>query len=385
MGHAASRILFLQQEWSRWKLSRHNNYTIHACSFQHGCRERGIESRVITPLWERGLATLCRQERFNQVWLLDTTHLLMDARVVESVCAPVPIRVGFVTESLEYTEEEMQLYPPLRHRKAEVLAKLKRWCTHAVVYDEADVETIQRGAGIPAVWSPVSVPRCFMRNSPPAPANSSASFGGAVYGERKSWLENPDFAGLLKRQVSREQKTLYPFLYDALDTVTRVIRKLGLLGLPLLPAYTACLRLAREHCQQLWMEGMISGSAVVNLPSFFKGYTARVTEAMAIGRAVISWRIPDRPRTCALFKEGEEILLFDKAKPEEFLRHLRRVREDGGFAADIARRAGAKLRALHTTEHRTGQILDWLKSGQNPEYSEKVEREPSPASSVSSS
>jgi len=115
---------------------------------------------------------------------------------------------------------------------------------------------------------------------------------------------------------------------------------------------------------------MQEGCAVVNLPSCVKAYAGRVPEAMAAGRPVISWRVPDRPRTEALFADGREILLFDADRPEELVEHARRLCRDEGLGRRMADAARTKLRRFHTIEHRTGQILDWLERGATPDFGE---------------
>lgn len=102
---------------------------------------------------------------------------------------------------------------------------------------------------------------------------------------------------------------------------------------------------------------MQSGCAVVNLPSFFKGYAGRVIEGMAAGCPVISWRIPDRPQTEALFKDNEEILLYNKEEPEDLARQIRHIQTETGLASRLNANSRQKIMHNHTIERRIEQII----------------------------
>jgi glycosyltransferase involved in cell wall biosynthesis len=136
----------------------------------------------------------------------------------------------------------------------------------------------------------------------------------------------------------------------------------------LLPAYLAALRRFRCRCFTRWLELMQAGSAVVHLPSFFKAYSGRVFEGMAAGRPVISWDIPNRPLNRALFRDGEEILLFDPNSPNHLASQIRRISSDPALAVRIAENARMKLERSHTVETRVRQLLRWIASGEQPGY-----------------
>jgi glycosyltransferase involved in cell wall biosynthesis len=113
---------------------------------------------------------------------------------------------------------------------------------------------------------------------------------------------------------------------------------------------------------------MQSGCAVVNLPSFFKGYAGRVIEGMAAGCPVISWRIPDRPQTESLFTDTEEILLYNKDDPVDLARQIKRIQTETGLASHIVTTNRQKILRNHTIERRVEQILLWINKGEIPNY-----------------
>jgi glycosyltransferase involved in cell wall biosynthesis len=105
---------------------------------------------------------------------------------------------------------------------------------------------------------------------------------------------------------------------------------------------------------------------VVNLPHAVGVYPGRVVEAMAVGRPVVAWDVPDRPRNRALFEDGVEILLFSGA--EALAATLRRLREEPGLAAAVATGGWRKVARAHTAERRVQQILQWTDTGDRPVF-----------------
>ena len=83
--------------------------------------------------------------------------------------------------------------------------------------------------------------------------------------------------------------------------------------------------------------------AIVNLPSLAKFYGGRVIEAMAAGRPVISWNIPDHPQNLALFEPEKDILLFEQDDPAALAQHIDRVLHDHAFAQALAQQAQGKI------------------------------------------
>ena len=112
-----------------------------------------------------------------------------------------------------------------------------------------------------------------------------------------------------------EDQTDLPARFDAaqLQALNLLAERRGP-SVPELQAHVAEVREVRRQMFALWLQALRAGYATVNLPSVYKGYAGRVVESMAAGRPVISWT-PPRARTCALFAPEQEILLFDRKKP----------------------------------------------------------------------
>ncbi|MDP9131762.1 MAG: glycosyltransferase, partial [Nitrospirota bacterium] len=121
-----------------------------------------------------------------------------------------------------------------------------------------------------------------------------------------------------------------------------------------------------------WMAQLPQWPAVVNLPSLAKFYGGRVIEAMAAGRPVISWSIPDHPRNLSLFEPEKDLLLFPPDDPEALARQIDRVLHDRPFAESLARQAQDTVKRAHTAERRLQATLDWIRTGQEPDYSRQA-------------
>ena len=90
-----------------------------------------------------------------------------------------------------------------------------------------------------------------------------------------------------------------------------------------LAQHVSSLRVIRRALHGLWLDGVRLGSASVNLPSLFKGYSGRVVESMAAGVPVVSWDAPHRPANRSLFAPDREIRLFERNDAETLAGHLR--------------------------------------------------------------
>lgn len=212
-------------------------------------------------------------------------------------------------------------------------------------------------------------PKRFISKSSAPLSAPYATFCGALYGERKTWMNNSDLKKLLIRQHSPEDQTPYPRHFNLLNLTHYLFMKTNL---PISPArfkkYMDSLRSIRQKCFALWLESMRSGCAVVNLPHRVKTYAGRVVEAMAAGVPVISWEIPDRPKNKALFENGREILLFSKDNPDELIQNVNKIITSAEFAGSLAKNAQEKILRYHTVEKRVEQILKWILYQETPQY-----------------
>ena len=381
----AARILFLPLEIGEWKQARHLAYPAQL-GLEEGLAASGVEfltlpsvrglSLAARTAWVRQLRERCAGRRFDQVWL-EIVHSEWDEESLRWIAELAPKRVGFLMESLRYDDQAVAIAPYLQQRQALVEERLP-FLTHLVAVDEKDVADLNERGLVHAIWWPQAVPERFIAAVPPPPPDARALFYGQLYGARESWLEHPALAPLLWRpDVSPEDRRGYPRLFDELNRSLGSLLERGVaLSDESLEAHAAALRRLRRASFEAWLASLQNGGAVVNLPSLFQGYAGRVFEAMAAGRPVVSWEIPDRPRTRLLFAEGEEIFLFPKEDPAALVEHLRRLQREPDLARKVAGQARTKLLRLHTVETRVRQIVDWIESGLEPDFALAGEARP---------
>lgn len=370
MSRARPRVLFLALEFPAWDaLARHVSYA-SSLGLEEGLRAHGAELCTITTPWFRQARELCRGRAFDQVWIEIARYEHFTDDWLEWMSSLAPVRLGLLAESRTYLAEEIAINPGFFAGATERIEHRLGYVTHVAAVDERDAQEIGERF-VPAIWWPQSVPRRFIAEDAGAPAVRRAVFSGSLYGLRLGLLARPEVNAVLVPQRSSESGTWYPHLFDGLHRSVRALEgRSWAAGPAALEAYLAMLRRLRRACFRRWLRSMQLGCAVVNLPSCVKAYAGRVFEGMAAGRPVISWRVPDRPRTEALFADGREILLFDHDRPDQLAEHARRVIDDETVGRRMTEVARAKLRRFHTVEHRTGQILEWLDTGATPDFGE---------------
>ena len=310
--------------------------------------------------WLSRAREICGEARFDQVWL-EIVHSNLDEPFLEWVAALAPVRVGFICESLEIHPGEWINNPEGTLRRQKAVERRLPYLTHIVAVDEVDVKRFNGEGRIPATWWPIeAVPESFMTRHSVPPQHNYATFYGALYGERKRWLEEPCLTGLLVRpDASPEHATDLPKLFDDLNNSVLACLQNDMDSMELFSSHMASLRLIRRECFSLYLQGLQSGCAVVNLPQFGKLYAGRVTEGMVAGRPVISWEIPDRPSTKALFEDGKEILLYSQDNPEQLAAHIRRIQREPDFARYLTENARKKI-AEHSSEKFVTRLLGWI-------------------------
>ena len=371
-------VLYITLDFPDWCQARSWSYTANL-AFEEGFRANNINFMTIPALSGMSAATatsvsflgrirdFCSGRRFDQIWV-ELVHSPLDENLLEFLSTLAPVRLGLLGESLQYTPDAYARAPHLRERHGIVENRL-RYMTHALAGDERDVENLNLRKTVKAMWWVSAVPDRFIdRRSGPLTTNP-ATFSGAIYGVRSGWLGHPSLENLLVRPAPLEDATPYPGLFDKLNFATFNALQRGMVATEAgLEDYLALLRRIRQECFSLWLDGLRSGCAVVNLPSFLQAYAGRVVEGMAAGRPVITWEIPDRPRNRALFRDGEEILLFPKDGPDALAQHIKRLRKDPELAERIVRNARQRILRFHTVEKRVRQILDWIETGHEPTY-----------------
>ena len=372
------KILFITLEFTRWQQARSWSYPANI-GFEDGFAANGITFLTVPALrefapndpfsWLSHLKEICSGKQFEQVWI-EVVHNNLDDAILSYIATLAPVRLAIIGESLTYPDEVYIHAPYLKNRQAEVVHRLK-YMTHALVGDELDVEWLNSHGIVKALWWVQAIPEHAICTSVLPVTSRGALFSGALYGEREQWLQNPLLKGLLAHQQPLEEEAQLPDLFDQTNyKVISALQSKNSFSEELLAQHLSLLRKIRRQSFALWLQGLTCGTAVVNLPSFYQGYAGRVYEGMAAGRPVISWDIPDRPRTRALFEDDKEILLFSKDNPEQLELQIRKVQDDPSFADGIVNNARIKLQSYHTIELRVRQILTWIENGVEPDYGE---------------
>lgn len=374
------KVLYITLEFSNWQQARSWSY-ISNLGFEEGFTANGVTFLTVPALqefapgapesWLSHLKAICDGKRFEQVWI-EVVHNNLDETILSYIATLAPVRLAIIGESLRYPDEVYVHAPVLRSRQTKVLSRLK-YMTHALAGDERDAEWLNRHGTVKAFWWVQSVPEKSVCTPLSRAINGTALFSGALYGEREQWLDLALLKGLLARKQPLEEEARLPELFDQANTeVIRTLRSMRYFSRELLNQHMELLRKIRRESFALWLKGLADGSAVVNLPSFYQGYAGRVYEGMAAGRPVLSWEIPDRPQTNALFENGKEILLFSKDNPEQLAEHILRIQREPEFADHISTNARDKILTYHTLEKRVAQILNWLETGEEPTYGNNV-------------
>lgn len=378
------RVLFIPAEFSTWHAARSWSYSVQLALIE-GFTACGLEVTTIPSIrglpadlpssWLHHAPRMFDNNSFDQVWM-EVVHSDPGTQLMEWVAGLAPVRVGLVGESLDYDDEAVALHPHLRYRRQLVESRLS-FMTHALFADERDAEAAEAEGKILAQWWPQAVPERVIGMPDTRPAIDSALFAGVAYGSREKWLSDPLFSGLVQLVRSEEHATNLPALFDRLQSMTLKALAEGLQPEKHhLKAYVDVLTYVRRACFDCWLSTLRKGSAIVNLPSHVRAYAGRVVEGMAAGRPVVSWEIPDRPRTRGLFEPEREILLFPPSQPDELARILRRLIGDSAYSSSISENARLNLLKYHTIEKRIRQMLLWINSGIQPEYSEPSDSNP---------
>lgn len=360
-----TRVLLVQLEFLTWARARPLSYCA-AFGIEEGLAAAGCDCTILPAMyelpttdagsWLAHLPRLLGGERFDQVWIW-LPHNRFDEGFLEWVTSVAPVRVGLLVESARYTAEEYEQFPWLLGR-VELVRRYARHLTHVAVVDERDRAECEEWGVRATHWPAGAVPARSLDVAPGEPEDQRAAFSGRVYGLRAQLLEDPTTHGLLVHAPHAEDGTDIPDAFDHLNS--DVVRRLqaGHARAELLAEHVNGLRALRRRALDCLLGRIRQYTAAVALPTLVKAYSPRVVEAMAAGRPVIAWEVPDRPLNRALFEEGEEILFYRDAAG--LARRLRAVAADRSLTEAIVARARAKVRALHTVEKRAGDLLRWI-------------------------
>lgn len=372
------KVLYICLEFSHWHQARSWSYQT-GLGLEEGLKANNVELVTVPALyglepddpgsWLSHIKAITSGKKFDHVWVELVHNNLSDA-ILNYLATLAPVRLGIIGESLTYPEEVYTQAPHLRNRQSEVFHRLQ-YMTHALLADELDVERVHYATSVKAMWWVQGIPSWAISVTETATVYKEAFFSGSAYGERNAWLNHPTLSGLMHKQQPLEQDAGYPVLFDKTNAIAvRQLRNTLTYSPKLLDDHLNQLRILRKNCFSLWLKGLAYGSAVVNLPSFFQGYAGRVYEGIAAGRPVISWEIPNRPKTQALFENGKEILLFEHDNPAKLAEYIRQITEAPVFTEQVASNARTKLKKFHTIELRVRQILEWIATENEPIYHE---------------
>ena len=369
-------VLLIQLDFQTWATARPWTYSA-AFGVQEGLTANDVECVTVPAIAENPCSSpaswlyhakqALAGQRFDQVWLW-LIHTPLDHTIMEWVAELAPVRVGVLMESLHYDAEDYAWAPQLKLRPAQLAAQLP-YLTHVLAPDEQDAADLNAKGAANALWWPPMVPERFITRPSGRPTQSQAVFHGTPYGRRQDWVGNQSLATRLHCAKASQPPTRNQQLFDQLQQVAAQYLAEG-------HAVTAAA--IREYAQSLqqirlaefteWMAQLAQWPAIVNLPSLAKFYGGRVIEAMAAGRPVISWNIPGHPKNLSLFEPEKDILLFPQDEPEALARQIDRILHDPAFAASSAQRAQAKVRRYHSAERRLQGTLEWIRTGQMPDY-----------------
>jgi|GEM_PF-786031 len=375
-------ILLLTLEFPRWCDAAKYTYEANF-GLEEGLQAEGVEYLTIPVMfadkgtqwakWFDIIQARVQGKSFDQVWF-EVTHSKFPPHFLELIHSLAPVRLGFVFESMENTAQGIAWNPAGAEARNDNLAANLKHTTHLVVVDEADLIRFNHEGVKPAFWwASGHIPGRLFAKAPMPATKAPAVFHGTLYGERTKWLTHPDLTGLLKHGTSQENATQFPAQWDRLSQKlhTALIEKEPI-NEAIFFSYVDFIRNARRTTYPLWLKSLIDGVAVVNLPQFAYAYASRVTQGMAAGRPVISFEIRDRPRTRALYENGQEILLYSSDQPAELAEHIQHIQREPAFGQMLARNALAKMRRFHTEEKFVADIIKWIDSGLEPDYGDGV-------------
>ena len=363
---AKLRVLGLFLEFGSWCRARAWTYAAQL-GLEEGFRAQGARVSTVTTPWLPRLREFCGGRRFDQVWVEVVHQDMLDDDTLSWIAERAPVRVGLVAESLTCAPEESLAWPEYRTRKAEVKHRLE-FCTHAALVDEVDAAEIEAEGKVRALWWPGTVPRRFVADEVSIPPGAPAIFAGSIYGIRATMLQDDALKGLVVVQDSPELGRLPARVFERLHKMTAGWVERRWPSQAAIVVYLVLLRRLRRRMFRGWLQSLRRGGAVVNLPHLVRSYPGRVVEAMAVGRPVIAWDVPDRPRNRALFEDGQEILLYRGTDPRALADVIRRLHREPGLGPRIAERALDTVRRAHITEHRVRQAFVWIETGEAPDF-----------------
>jgi carbamoyltransferase len=374
----AKKILLLTHELADWYYASRFTYEANF-GIEEGLESAGVDYTTVPIFlnhrgnvwyrWQKHVMEALRDREFDQVWF-EASHASYSDAFMNWLADLSPVRVGMQLEGIEPHPEEYVHNRTGTEFRVKNARRNRELATHIIVVDESDISRVMETEQKPAFWwCGTAIPERFLADYPRPHTSEKALFFGTLYGRRQRFLEDPVLRGLIAIGRSNEDRSGLPAKYSQLILYLQNLLKNGT---PLEPTtlfqFINGIRKIRKATFPLWLDSLARGCAVINLPQFASAYASRVKQGMAVGRPVISWRIPDRPLTGKMFEDGKEILLYDPDSPEELARHIRRIQSDAVYSNWIAGNALAKMRKYHTVERFVRNVLAWVEYGYEPDY-----------------
>lgn len=370
-----TRILFVQHEMYQWHRAKMWGYSWHL-GIEEGLAANDVEfTTLLTTCFPRA-KEIVAGKKFDQVWINDITHIYepggcggyqLRKKDMEWLAGLAPIRLGFVMESLGYTDADVKENQALQYAHAALQETIK-YITHIMMADENDLGAVHDMRPIPAMWLVHPMPRSFICEQLPAPSRDKPIFCGTMYGKRARWMQLPEIKELIDHIIASDNMSHLPALFDKLNKDVLQQMLLEEFSPQRYDDYLEATRKIRKMALGMYLNSSRAGGAIVNLPAYAKIYPGRVYEGMAIGRPVITVQVQDRPRMQALFRDREEILLYPESDPSILVQHIRQIRDNPEFGQKLASNARCKLLEHHSMEIRVRHFLDWLATGVEPTY-----------------
>lgn len=365
------KILLLQLEFAKWKTAKPWSYTLHF-GVSKALRDAGHDIFAIPVVpdsdvpfhrsWLGRARELCHGQRFDQVWVW-LLHYPYADDTLEWIRQIAPVRVGILGESLFYDEKDYEVVPELIKRP-EIIRRQVSCLTHVLSGDEIDVGAIAGWGHCQALWWPGGVPESCILPFRKEVSHPWAVFHGTLYHKREILLTDSRLRKLLRLQTGNGCQNEFQRLFDDIQwNMEKILNSETSLSHGDLGTFLNMLEQVRFGEFTQYMRYLQNWGVIVNLPSYAQFYGGRVFEALAAGRPVVSWKIPNRPCNQSLFVENEEILLFPDDNSSILADHIERLLTDLDFTSKLVSKAQRKIREWYTLEKRVRDVLQWTHAG----------------------
>jgi len=365
------RILFIALDFPRWVAAKSWSYPAQFAYYE-GLKNQGhdIELFIFTKYENDFLLRRIRNNlhykllsnSYDEIWA-EVVHSPWNSILLDDLQKASPIRIGFICESMTYTDMVYNQNPLLKKRKESVLNNLK-YFTHALAYDEADIPIIQE-RGIISFWLITAIPEEVLKNKTAKLRYSHAVYCGAMYKERIDWLNTQEAStrSLLIKMDPLENQTIYPTLFNILNYLKAIIYTVTFNKSVLIHYLDTFIIQLRKRIFRLWIRDLSGYKYIVNLPHIFQSFPSRVFEVMAAQRPIITCKISHRPRIMNLFNNGGEILLYDPKDTKSLSSLMRQLENNDDLIYSLGIKGFNMIYSEHTIDKRLAKVKDEIGIG----------------------